>query len=63
LKRLRSTLRDRGIGRLTVKKRGSALEPEQLRKDLRLSGPNELTIILTRVAGAPAVLLCQPCTP
>ncbi len=60
LKRLRSELRDRGIGRLTVKKRGSALEPEQLRKDLRLSGPNELTIILTRVSNAPTVLLCQP---
>ncbi len=60
LKRLRSTLRDRGIGRLTIKKRGSALEPEQLRKDLRLAGPNELTIILTRVASAPTVLLCQP---
>jgi len=60
LKRLRTTLRERGIGRLTIKKRGSALEPEQLRRDLRLDGPNELTIILTRVAGAPTVLLCQP---
>ena len=60
LKRLRAALRERGIGRLTIKKRGSALEPEQLRRDLRLEGPNELTIILTRVAGAPTVLLCQP---
>ena len=39
LKRLRAALRDRGIGALTIKKRGSALEPEQLRRDLRLSGP------------------------
>jgi SAM-dependent methyltransferase len=60
LKRLRAELRDRGIGRLTIKKRGSALEPEQLRKDLRLSGPNEITVILTRVADAPTVLLCHP---
>jgi hypothetical protein len=60
LKRLRATLRDRGIGRLTIKKRGSALEPEQLRRDLRLHGTGELTIILTRVAGAQTVLLCQP---
>jgi SAM-dependent methyltransferase len=60
LKRLRTTLRERRIGRLTIKKRGSALEPSQLRKDLRLSGSEEATIILTRVAGAPTVLLCQP---
>lgn len=60
LKRLRSALRVRGIGRLTIKKRGSALEPERLRRDLKLRGDNELTIILTRVAGAPTVLLCQP---
>jgi SAM-dependent methyltransferase len=60
LKRLRTRLRDLGIGRLTIKKRGSALEPEQLRKDLKLTGTNELTIILTRVAGAPTVLFCQP---
>lgn len=60
LKRLRAALRERGVGRLTVKKRGSALVPEQLRRDLRLSGPNEATIVLTRVAGAQTVLLCQP---
>ncbi|MBA3488835.1 MAG: methyltransferase domain-containing protein [Longispora sp.] len=60
LKRLRATLRDRGIGRLTVKKRGSAIEPEQLRKQMKLSGPHELTVVLTKVAGAPMVLLCQP---
>jgi hypothetical protein len=60
LKRLRATLRERGIGRLTIKKRGSALEPSQLRRDLKLHGSGELTIILTRVAGAPTVLLCSP---
>ncbi|MEV6526411.1 class I SAM-dependent methyltransferase [Longispora sp. NPDC051575] len=60
LKRLRATLRDRGVGRLTIKKRGSALEPEALRKQLRLDGPNEATVILTRVAGAPVTLVCQP---
>jgi SAM-dependent methyltransferase len=60
LKRLRIALRDRGVGRLTIKKRGSALEPEQLRKQLRLNGPHEATVILTRVAGAPIALLCQP---
>jgi SAM-dependent methyltransferase len=60
LKRLRATLREREIGRLTIKKRGSALEPSQLRRDLKLRGSGELTIILTRVGGAPTVLLCSP---
>ncbi len=45
------------MGRLEIRKRGSALEPEQLRRDLRLSGPNAGSLILTRVAGAPTVLL------
>ncbi|WP_239117680.1 class I SAM-dependent methyltransferase [Paractinoplanes ferrugineus] len=60
LKRLRTLLRDRGVGRLEIRKRGSALEPEQLRRDLRLSGPSAASLILTRVAGAPTTLLCRP---
>jgi hypothetical protein len=60
LKRLRTLLRERGIGRLEIRKRGSALEPEQLRRDLRLAGPNAASIVLTRVAGAPLTLLCVP---
>ncbi|MEU4693291.1 methyltransferase domain-containing protein [Actinoplanes sp. NPDC023714] len=59
LKRLRALLRERGIGRLEIRKRGSALVPDQLRKDLRLSGPNGAGIVLTRVAGAPVVLITQ----
>lgn len=59
LKRLRSLLRERNIGRLEIRKRGSALEPEQLRKDLRLSGSEGASLVLTRVAGAPTVLLCR----
>lgn len=62
LKKLRAELRRLQIGRLTIKKRGSALDPAQLRRDLRLSGSasGELTIILTRVASAPTILFCQP---
>jgi SAM-dependent methyltransferase len=60
LKRLRTLLRARGVGRLTVKKRGSALDPEVLRRQLRLSGPDEATIMLTRVAGAQTVLVVDP---
>lgn len=63
LKRLRSMLRERNIGAVTVKKRGSALDPAQLRRDLRLSGTEHATIVLTRVAGAPTVLLVSRCDP
>jgi SAM-dependent methyltransferase len=58
LKRLRALLRERGVGRLEIMKRGSALEPERLRRDLRLAGPASATLVLTRVAGAPTALLC-----
>ena len=60
LKRLRILLRERGVGRLEILKRGSALEPEQLRRDLRPSGPNAASLVLTRVAGAPTTLICRP---
>jgi SAM-dependent methyltransferase len=60
LKRLRALLRERGVGRLEIRKRGSALEPEKLRRDLKLSGPAGASLVLTRVAGAPTVLLCRP---
>lgn len=60
VKRVRAALRARGVGRLTIKKRGSPLDPDQLRRQLRLAGDAELTLVLTRVAGAPTALLCQP---
>jgi SAM-dependent methyltransferase len=60
VKRLRAALRERGVGRLTVKKRGSAVEPERLRRELRLAGPTEATVVLTRVADAPTALLVAP---
>ncbi|GAB1645034.1 THUMP-like domain-containing protein [Krasilnikovia sp. MM14-A1259] len=60
LKRLRALLRERGVGRLEIRKRGSALEPERLRHDLRLSGPHAASLVLTRIANAPTALLCAP---
>ncbi|GII98653.1 hypothetical protein CLV28_0419 [Sediminihabitans luteus] len=60
LKRLRTALRERGVGRLTIKKRGTAVVPEQLRKQLDLRGTAEATIILTRIAGAQHVVVVDP---
>lgn len=63
LKRLKALVRDRGIGILTVKKRGSAVDPEDLRRRVSPRGPNSATVILTRTAGAPTMLLTHPVTP
>ncbi|MCQ4046345.1 THUMP-like domain-containing protein [Streptantibioticus rubrisoli] len=60
LKKLKALLREREVGTLTVKKRGSAVEPEELRRRLKPQGPNSATILLTRVAGAPTMLIGAP---
>ena len=60
VKALRAYLRDRRVGTLTIKKRGSAVDPDQLRRQLRLSGPESATIALTRVDGRPHVLVLRP---
>ncbi|GAA0558240.1 THUMP-like domain-containing protein [Streptomyces mordarskii] len=60
LKRLKALLREREVGIATIKKRGSAVEPEQLRKKLRLEGRNACTIVLTRSKGSPTMLLGHP---
>jgi SAM-dependent methyltransferase len=59
-KPLRAALRERGIGRLTIKKRGVAVVPEELRKRLALSGDAEATIVLTRRDGRGVCLRVEP---
>ena len=62
VKKLKALLRERGVGTLTVKKRGSAVEPEELRRKVlpRPNGSASVTVFLTRVAGAPTMLLGHP---
>lgn len=60
VKRLRARLRERDVGIVTVKKRGSPIEPETLRRQLRLSGSAAAVVVVTRVCGAPTMLICQP---
>ncbi|NPC97508.1 methyltransferase domain-containing protein [Nocardioides sp. zg-DK7169] len=59
-KQLRAALRARGIGTLTIKKRGVDVVPEQLRKRLALDGDTPATLVMTRVAGAGTALLVRP---
>lgn len=59
LKRLRAYLRERDVGTLEIKKRGSALDPARLRGQLSLRGRASATIVLTRVAGEQRVLVVE----
>lgn len=63
LKPLRAWAREHRIGRITIKKRGTAVDPDVLRRQLRLSGDEEATIVLTRVAGKQSVLVVSPHPP
>lgn len=62
VKKLKALLREREVGVLTVKKRGSAVEPEELRRKVlpKTHGPHSATVFLTRVAGAPTMLVGRP---
>jgi hypothetical protein len=62
VKKLKALLREREVGILTVKKRGSAVEPEELRRKAlpKPQGPHSATVFLTRVAGAPTMLIGAP---
>lgn len=61
LKKLRAYLHARQIGRVTVKKRGSAVTPEELISKLKLKGAECCTLVLTRCQGQPVVLVCDNC--
>ena len=60
LTRVRAYLRERGVGRVVVKKRGTAVEPDALRRRLDLHGPHEAVLVLTRLAGAQTVIVVEP---
>jgi hypothetical protein len=60
LKRLREALRQRHVGHVVVKKRGSPLQPEALIRDLRLSGDQQRVVFLTHLRGRPIVILAFP---
>ncbi len=57
LKRLRQYLRAHNVGQVTIKKRGSPLEPEFLIHQLRLRGDQQRMLFLTHVKGQPAVII------
>jgi hypothetical protein len=57
LKRLREALRQRHVGHVVVKKRGSPLQPEALIRDLHLTGDQQRVVFLTHLRGRPIAIL------
>lgn len=59
LKKLSRRLQELNIGQVTIKKRGSPLDPQQLERALKLKGDYSIILVLTHVLGKPYVLLCE----
>ncbi|MDN5574283.1 MAG: SAM-dependent methyltransferase, partial [Micrococcales bacterium] len=49
VKVLKSWVKQNRIGALEIKKRGTDVTPEQLRRQLKPSGPSRATLIVTRL--------------
>lgn len=58
LKALRAELRRLDVGSVQVRKRGSAVDVDDLRRRLRLEGSRAATVVLTRLADRPWALVC-----
>ncbi|MBI5669998.1 MAG: methyltransferase domain-containing protein [Chloroflexi bacterium] len=59
LKKLRAYLHQRGVGNVTVKKRGTAVTPDDLIPKLKLAGDEARTLVLTRCRGQQIVMVCE----
>jgi hypothetical protein len=60
LKTLNRWLRQDGVGRVIVKKRGAPIDPDSFRKRLKtVPGGPEKTVFVTRVEGRPWMVLCR----
>jgi SAM-dependent methyltransferase len=59
VKGLARALRERGIGRLEIKKRGVDVDPAALRTRLKLSGSEAATLFLTRIGARRTAILAD----
>jgi hypothetical protein len=58
-KKLKSRLHEMKVGVLEIKKRGSDVVPETLRKELQLKGERAATLIVTRVGDSHRAIICE----
>jgi hypothetical protein len=57
-KQFAKVLRDLGVGRVDIRRRGLAGDVDQIRRRLKLSGKTRATIVITRVNDRPWGLIC-----
>jgi len=60
VKKLKALLRERKVGTVVIKKRGISMTPEDLRRQLKPSGPETVTVILSRKGDGHLMMLGQP---
>lgn len=60
LKRLKSVLKSYDAGSLEILVRGVDIDPDQLRKQMKLKGSRPFAVIITRIGSQGIALLCQP---
>jgi len=60
LNRLKESLRGLDVGSVDIRKRGSAVDVDDLQRRLKLSGARAATVVLTRVADKPWMFVCFP---
>jgi len=58
-KRLQKALAGRDVGRVIIKKRGFPQEPDEVRKQLKLRGSEEMIVVLARIGKGHEVFLCR----
>ena len=59
IRKLAQHLRTLGVGQLEIKKRGIDVDPEKLRRDLKLRGSNAATLFITQIGGKPTAILAH----
>jgi hypothetical protein len=63
LARLRKELRGLNVGTADIRKRGSAVDVDDLHRRLRLTGDRSATVVLTRVSDRPWAFVCTDLAP
>jgi hypothetical protein len=59
VKHLRAAMRTHDVGALEIRKRGLELDPDHLRRELRLRGHASASLVLTRIGTRPVAYLCR----
>jgi hypothetical protein len=62
LARLKELLRALDVASVDIRKRGSAVDVDEIQKRLRLTGTRSATVVLTRVADRPWMMVCFAAT-